>query len=276
MLGIDLLYPLMWTFFCVIARVGPVLTMMPPIRGSNVPMQIKAILAIGLAASITPLTMETATPMPAALPILAIQIAKELMLGMLLGCVVVVIISGFQLGAQIIASLASLEIAETADPGTRESSSIVSQIFSWLAMGIFLLIGGHRAMLQCCIDTFEFYPAGGVLAEEFWLMHTHELLHHAAGIGLRAAAPAAIALLLANLTTALLGRTLPQLNIMAIGFNINVLVMTWVLFASVGAIGYIFQHELAAWLGETQLFFAQHSESSQQILQSTSGMEGTR
>ncbi len=249
---IELLYPLLWTFLCVLSRIGPLLALMPPIRGSSVPMQVRALIAISIAASLTPLALENALPLPSALPMLAIQIAKELILGMMLGGSVILIITGLQMGAQIIASLASMEMAETADPTTNESSSVIAQIFSWLAMAIFLFVGGHREMLQCCIETFQYYPAGGVLLEESWLMHTHRMLHHAAAIGLRAAAPAAIALILANLTTALLGRTLPQLNIMAIGFNINVIVMTWVLMASIGTVGWIFQREIATWIEETR------------------------
>ena len=252
---IELIYPLMWTFFCVLCRVGPLLSMMPPIRGSAVPMQVKTLLAMGITVSITPMLLDDATVMPNALILIIIALAKELMLGMMLGSVVLLITTGLQMGAQIIASLASLEIAESADPTTQENSSVVTQLFSWFAMCVFLTIGGHRELLRCCVDTFTLYPAGGVMAEEYWLMHAHQLFQHAASIGIRAAAPAAIALILANLTTALLGRTLPQLNIMAIGFNINVLVMIWVLTVSIGAIGWIFQNELIAWIEDTRGMF---------------------
>jgi flagellar biosynthetic protein FliR len=70
-------------------------------------------------------------------------------------------------------------------------------------------------------------------------------------VGLRASAPAAIALLLANFVTALIGRTLPQLNIMAVGFNINVLVMMLVLGLTVASVGWVFQNELAEWVERT-------------------------
>jgi flagellar biosynthesis protein FliR len=250
-----LLYPLMWTFFCVLSRVGPLLVMMPPIRGSSVPMQVRAYLAIGLAASITPLAMDNALTMPNSLVTIVIALVKEMLFGMMLGGIVMLLVNGLQMGAQIISSLASMDIAEVADPTNGQSSSVVAQLFTWLALAIFLLIGGHRALLHCCVDTFQVYPAGGVLAEEYWLLHASELIHHAAGIGLRAAAPAAVALILANLTTALLGRTLPQLNIMAIGFNINVLVLMWVLGVTIGIVGMIYQNELAIWIERTHAMF---------------------
>jgi len=235
---------------------------MPPLRGSSVPMQVRAYLAIAIAASITPLALENATPLPGALLAMIICLAKEMLLGMFLGGTILLLITGLQMGAQIITSLSSMEIAEVADPSTNQSTSIVSQIFTMMALAIFLLIGGHRALLSCCVDTFQVYPAGGVLAEEHWLLHTNDLLRHAATIGIRTAAPAAIALILSNLTTALLGRTLPQLNIMAIGFNINILVMLWVLMASIGVVGMLYQNELTAWIEQTRSVIIEGTEPS--------------
>ncbi len=250
----------------MLTRIGPLLAMMPPLKGSSVPMQVRAYMAIGIAASITPLALEHSTPLPSALLVVMIALAKEVLFGVMLGGVVLLLINGLQLGAQVISSLASMDIAEVADPTSRESSSVIAQVFTWMALAIFLLIGGHRALIRCCVDTFEVYPAGGVMAEEYWLLHANDLLHHAAEIGLRVAAPAGVALILANLTTALIGRTLPQLNIMAIGFNINVLVMLWALMASVGVVGLIYQNELVGWIDRTHSIFSADQVSAESSL----------
>jgi flagellar biosynthetic protein FliR len=62
-------------------------------------------------------------------------------------------------------------------------------------------------------------------------------------------------LLLANFVTALIGRTLPQLNIMAIGFSLNVTIMLLVMALSITSIGWVFQDELAGWIERTALLF---------------------
>ncbi len=58
----------------------------------------------------------------------------------------------------------------------------------------------------------------------------------------------ATALLLSNLITGLLARTLPQLNVLAIGFNINALALLLLLFLAVGGVAWVFQTELSVWL----------------------------
>jgi flagellar biosynthesis protein FliR len=251
-----ILFGPMWTYLCVLSRTGPLLAMMPPIQGSAIPNRVKVLLALMIAVVVTPLVLHTSTPLPPHLAGIVIGLAKELMLGVLFGTAVLLIVTSLQIGGQVISSLSSMDVAQAADPTSQESITVVSQLFSWVAMALFLLLGGHRVVLGACIDSFAVYPAGGVLAEEFWLMHLHEVLKHSIEIGMRAAAPPAIALLLANFVTALVGRTLPQLNIMAIGFNLNVSIMILVLVMSMASIGWVFQNELVEWVEKTTRLFA--------------------
>ena len=251
----SLLYGPMWTFLCVLSRTGPLLSMMPPHRGSNVPIRVRALLALMLAICVTPLVSQSAAALPTSLLVIGIQIAKEILLGVLFGTAIQVVLTGLQFGGQIMSSLASMDIAEAADPSNDETTAVLNQMLSWIAMALFLALGGHRQLIGCCVDSFSYYPAGAVLAEEHWLMHLQELLHHSVGIGIRAAAPIAIALLMANLITALIGRTLPQMNIMAIGFNINITVLLLTLSLSIGTIGWIFQSELGIWIEKTTNLF---------------------
>lgn len=250
-----LLYGPMWTFLCVLSRTGPLLAMMPPLQGSSIPNRVKVLLALSIALAVTPLIMENSSELPGHLIGMTIGLAKELLLGMLFGTSVMMIVTSLQIGGQVISSLASMDVAQAADPTTQETVTVISQMFSWVAMALFLTLGGHRIILGACLDSFQLYPAGEILAEEHWLLHLPDLLLHSVSVGMLAAAPAAIALLLANFVTALIGRTLPQLNIMAIGFSLNVTIMILVLAMSIASIGWVFQNELVEWVERTTSLF---------------------
>lgn len=256
----DELYPLlygpMWTFLCVLARIGPLLSMMPPIRGSSVPMQVRVLIALMLGLVITPMALTNAQPVPEALPLLVIPLAKEILLGLLLGSAAMIIVTCLQVGGQIVSQLAGLDLATAADPATEDEASVISQLFSWLTMALFLILGGHRMFFDCCIETFHTYPAGAVLAEEAWLLHLHEMAQHGLSVGIRATAPIALAVFISNLVTALINRSLPQLNVIAVGFNINALVMLSVLVLTLGSVGWLYQHELSGWIEKTTDLFA--------------------
>ena len=121
---------------------------MPPLRGSSIPMRVRALLALMLAVTVTPLVMQTASPVPSSLLLIGIQIAKELLLGVLFGTAIQVVLTGLQFGGQIMSSLASMDIAEAADPANDETISVISQLLSWIAMGLFLVLGGHRQLIS--------------------------------------------------------------------------------------------------------------------------------
>ena len=63
--------------------------------------------------------------------------------------------------------------------------------------------------------------------------------------GVKVAAPVVAALLLSNLVTGLISRTMPQINVLAIGLSINALAMLVVLALTIGSTGLIFRRELA-------------------------------
>ena len=256
-----LLYGPMWTFLCVLSRTGPLLALMPPLQGSSIPNRVKVLLALSIALAVTPLVMASSTELPSHLIPMVIGLSKELLLGVLYGTSVMMIVTSLQIGGQVISSLASMDVAQAADPTTQETVTVISQMFSWVAMALFLTLGGHRVVLGACLDSFQLYPAGGILAEENWLLHLPDLLLHSVSVGMRAAAPPAIALLLANFVTALIGRTLPQLNIMAIGFSLNVTIMILVLAMSIASIGWVFQNELVEWVERTTNLFLVPSSS---------------
>ena len=70
------------------------------------------------------------------------------------------------------------------------------------------------------------------------------LLSQSFVLGIRAAAPTMTALLLATLVLGLVSRTLPQLNVMVLGFGINAIVTVGLLSVSLGAVVWLFQADI--------------------------------
>src|SRR5262249_17382331 len=63
-------------------------------------------------------------------------------------------------------------------------------------------------------------------------------------LGIRAAAPAMVALLLSTLVLGFISRTLPQLHILAFGFSLSALVTFCTLAVSLGTMAWIFQQQI--------------------------------
>lgn len=238
----------LWVFLTVLSRVSPLLMMMPPTRSSSVPLRIRAGIALGMAALLTPPMLSRATAMPGDLINLILPLVCEVLLGILLGSVVLLAITALQMAGQTIGHLAGFDLATALDPGSDEEMPVISNMLGWLAMAMLLLLGGHRELLECCWESYGRYPPGGVMFENDWLEELVKLTRHTFEIGIRAAAPLATALLLANLVTGLLARTLPQLNVLAIGFNINALALLTLLFLAMGSVSWVYQQQLVVWI----------------------------
>ena len=245
---LSLLSQPLWVFLAVLARVSPPLMMAPPTRSASVPMRVRAGIAIGLAVLIAPLAYDNATPMPQDLINIALGLTGEVILGLILGSIILLAVTSLQIAGQMIGNLAGLDLATSADPNTDEEMPVIANMLGWLATAIFVLIGGHRQLLDCCMESLATFPVGTAQFQTTWLEELDGILRHTFVTGIRAAAPLAVALLLSNLVAGLLARTLPQLNVLAVGFNINAMTLLTVLTISIGGIAWVYQIELAVWL----------------------------
>ncbi len=245
---VSLLSQPLWVFLTVLSRLAPVMMLTPPVKSGALPLRMRALLAISIAVLLTPIASPTATQMPPDLLHIVIALAGEILLGVLLGSIVALSIACLQISGQTISQFAGLDFAVTVDPMTQEEIAVLSNLFGLLAMAILLLAGGHRYLLGCAMDSLKIYPAGAVVFEGPWMAELEAMVQHTYEVGLRAAAPLAIALLLSNVATGLLARTLPQLNILSIGFSLNIGSLLIVLCIGLGSLSWVFQNELAVWL----------------------------
>jgi flagellar biosynthetic protein FliR len=228
-------------FTLVLARTGA-LIMTAPIFGTlALPRQVRAFLAVTITLLVMPIQVGASLPPVANLPEFARLIASEVLVGLLLGLGVTILFSGIQVAGQIVSQMSGLSLADVFNPGFDEDVSIFSQLFYFLTLAVFVSIGGHRIVMGALLDTFAFAPPGhAALGTEFVDVLTNVAAQSFA-LGIRAAAPLLVALLLATLVLGLISRTLPQINVIAVGFGVNSLLTLGMLFLTLGIVAWTFQ-----------------------------------
>ena len=230
-----------FVFTFVLARVSGLVATAPTFTGAYIPMQVRAFLAVGIALVLMPTQWNALQATPTNLPDYAILMAGELLIGMVLGMGIAILASGLQLAGQIIAQMSGMALADVLNPGTDTELPVFSSMLYMVGLAVFVVIGGHRALIDGLLGTFESVPIGhgGVVGT---IGHTiSTMVSESFSLGVRAAAPAMVALLLATLVLGLVGRTLPQLNVLVLGFGINTIVTMAALLISVGAVAILFQ-----------------------------------
>ena len=239
-------------FVLVLTRVSG-LVMTAPVFGSrNVPLRVRAFLAIALAFLITPLQGGGLSVAPGNLLELLVFVGREALLGLALGLSVLILFTGLQLTGQLMGQISGMSLADVFDPSYETDVSIFSQLLDLVAVAVFLAIGGHRQVLAALLDTFQNLPVGNADLPSSVVSTLVALLGESFEIGLRAAAPVMVALLLSVLILGLISRTLPQLNVIAVGFSLNGLIMLAALALCLGAMVHVLVPNVAGVIERVQ------------------------
>ncbi|MEO8496655.1 MAG: flagellar biosynthetic protein FliR [Planctomycetota bacterium] len=240
---IDLYRDQLLLFVLVLTRVST-LVMTAPIFGSrNVPVRVRAFLAIGFALIITPLHFDAAREMPTDLINLSVLLAREAVLGLALGLAVMILFTGLHLTGQIMGQMSGMALADAYDPTFDSSVPVFTQLLDAVTLSVFIAIGGHRQIMAALLDTFRWRPPGVRDLPTSLVDTLTQVTSESFAVGIRAGAPVMAALFLAVLVLGLISRTLPQLNVIAVGFSLNSMIMMVTLAASLGALAWIVQDQ---------------------------------
>lgn len=228
-------------FVLVLTRIGTLIMTAPLFGSRDVPIRVRAFLAIGFALIVTPVHFDHARDMPDDLVNLAVLVAREAVLGLALGLAVMILFTGLQLTGQIIGQMSGMALADAFDPTFDASIPIFTKLLDAVTLSVFIAIGGHRQVMAAMLDTFRWRPPGVRDLPTNIVETFTEVTSESFVVGIRAGAPVMVALFLAVLILGLISRTLPQLNVIAIGFSLNSMVMMVTLAASLSALAWVVQ-----------------------------------
>lgn len=233
-----------YLFALILTRASGLVLAGPPFGGADLPAQARVMLALMLAALVFPGQIDTPVAPPVTLAGYLPAIGLELFVGYLLGSATVLLFSGIQLAGQIIGQMSGMTFADLYSPGLDANVPLLSQLLYMIALAIFLLADGHRLAMGGLLETFRALPPGGVSLSATLSESVVTLLTQSFSLGIRVAAPATAALLLASLVLGIVSRTLPQLNVMALGFGLNAIATFGILSASLAGMAWLFEDEI--------------------------------
>ena len=231
-------------FLLVLARVAGLIIFAPFFGSSAIPVRLRIALAVVLAVALFGLVAGTFTP-PADIGHFVTALLGELVVGLILGLGAALIFVGVRLAGLLIGQQIGISLADVFDPTFEGQSSILGRLFFMLTLVLFLLLGGHRVLIAALLGSFSsvqpgsfdftLVPAGGLAA----------LLSQAYLLAIRFAAPALVAVFLATVSLSFIARTIPQLNVISVGFPVQISTATLVMIISLGSVCLIFQTSLA-------------------------------
>lgn len=226
----------LWRLLFAMTRIGAALLAAPLFGAASVPFQLRVILAGAIAALVITWTPMTAPPALFTLPGM-IACLKEVLVGLALGFVLQLSFAAPIMAAEVIGGSMGMSLAATVDPNTGAHSPVLAQFFSVLMTLTFLGLGAHLAWIGLLVESYKVFPPGGA-----WLGigAIHTLLGFTADMFAAAVAialPVALVLLVVQVTTGIVSRSAPSLNLFALGLPAGILAGLAALIAAVPLLG---------------------------------------
>ena len=205
-------------------RFGVLAATLPLLDVRSVPFLWRFALAVSFAAALAP---GIAAGLPAAdvslaWPALVMEALRSLIIGALLGFTVNLVFTAVRYAGAIAGMQIGFAIVNSFDPMSNSQISVISQMYYLLAVLLFFVTGAHQilvaAMYQSCLAVPPFTPGdptGGAwyLLREFGTVFV---------MGLKIAAPVVLVLLLVSASFGVIVKTVPQLNVLVVGFPIKI------------------------------------------------------
>lgn len=213
--------------------------LVPSFGAGTLPVRIRILFAVAVSIVILPACEAQVVRQPT-LAMYGVSIVQEVILGLALGTGVQLFFGGLDVAGKLMGEISGLSVIRSYDE-TAQSTDALRAFLRGFAGCLFFVFGGHRLLMQGVMDSLKSLPPGEA---HFNSEVTHllvSILTQSFQFGLRVAAPAVLAMVVASLAVGFASRSVPQLSSLTLGMGMNVLLLLAVLLISLGAVGWVFQ-----------------------------------
>lgn len=174
----------------------------------------------------------------------------EVMVGRMIGVGLGLVFAGILQLGEFMAVQGGLGAARSIDPTSGSSSVAIGTALNAFAMIIFLAINGHHELIRGIALSFTAIPIGGGLPDTSIFLEVARMGSVIYEVALRIAAPVTVAIFIQNIATGMLGRAMPQLNLLLVNLPLHVGML--LLIVGLGASDFVhaFKDVLEAWPDE--------------------------
>jgi len=213
--------------FCLtLFRLSGVFLVAPILASTMIPAMARALLTAALAVAVYPV-LPAAQQAPMALDpfTLAWAVAGETILGFCIGLLMMMPLAAVQLSGLLMGHQMGFGLAQVYNPALEADTDILGDLLGYLALGVFLTIGGLEGMFLAVARTFAVVPLGSLAGGGLGpgpMELVVGVLSAGFELALRVAMPVLGIILIETVAMGFLSKTMPQLNVMSIGFAIKI------------------------------------------------------
>lgn len=240
-------------FLLLFARLSGLFAFFPFFSHMSIPISLKTALVIFMVIFLFP----HVPVLHVELSVLSISLAivSELFIGFVAGLFLSIVIAALQLAGMQISFVMGFTMASVIDPQTSTSIPLVSQFLSLIGLMVILAFNGHHQMLLFISDSLQVLPLGSFYPSTNIITYLAHAITNMFVYGFILSFPIVGISLLLDLVFGMIMKTMPQFNLLVVGFPIRILVSFTVLIAVLSSIMLLFKREFIEAIKHMTLLF---------------------
>ncbi len=213
-----------FSLLIIMARVGPLIFLMPIIGSPNVPVQIKALFTLATALVLLPVINISPDLLPQTSLGITLFVGSEIVLGAILALFARLLFAALDIAGQVVSVSMGMGMAGTMDPQFGTQVSLIGYLWNITAILIFLAINGHHIFITTMVESFAWLQPGTLHLSDATMRGMMKGASHMFVLSIQIMAPAGVALFLANVAMGIIAKTVPQIPIMIVAMPMNIAV----------------------------------------------------
>lgn len=240
-------------FFLLFARISGLFAFFPFFSHANIPISLKTAITMFMVIFLYPLVPPLKVEVT--LMFLALAVTSELLIGFIAGLFLSIVFAMLQLAGMQISFVMGFTMANVIDPQTSTSIPLMSQFLSLIGLMIILAFNGHHQMLLFISDSLQLLPLGTFYPQTNIVTYLAQAITGMFVYGFILSFPVLAFSLLLDVVFGMLMKTMPQFNLLVVGFPIKITVSFVVLVATLASMMVIFKKEFLEVIKHLTLLF---------------------
>lgn len=212
-----------FAFLLIFARMSSFIVTWPVLGGFNVPAPLKVLLSLLLSITLFPLLKSNFHHTFASYTQLLFYVGKEVFIGLALSQITYMFFYTVQMTADLVSTSLGISAAQLFNPTFQASSTPIDNLYYAIAVLFFLLINGHHMFLTGLVQSYDVAPIFRWSLEGSSFAQISLIAREVIVLGLQLSAPVLVSILLINISLAIVGRAVPQINVLVTSMPINTL-----------------------------------------------------
>lgn len=211
-------------FALVLMRMIAFIVAMPIFGSNSISVQLKILISIVLSLAIFSTLKFSEPDLIKISDELVLLTIREIFVGLFLGFLMRLFFFAVSIAGELIGISSGLASAQIFNPAMGTQGSVLEHFYSLVATLFFLGVNGHHLFLIGVAQSYEIIPVASIAIKTQGFLSLTAGFQKIILIGIQLSAPVLISIFMTNLAMGVLGRAVPQMNVLVTSLQVTFLI----------------------------------------------------